>query len=83
MLRISDDEHQNEARYHQPQDCTENIPQVEAVPSPPVSTPRISFIPSNSVVVCQNTERDIYFKFICGDFVMLEQGFFTLPKEIS
>lgn len=76
-------EHWNEAEYHQAQACIEYVPEVKVVPSPPASTPKISFIHGNSVIVCQNTERDIYFTFICRDFVMLEQGFFTLPKDTS
>lgn len=60
MLRISDDEHRNEAGHHQAQGCIENIPEVKAVPSPPVSTPRISFIPRTHMGPGPTAEGDFW-----------------------
>jgi len=56
---------------------------VKIAPSTPVSTASISFIHGNSVVVCQNPEKDISFQFTRGDLVLLQQGFFTWPKVTS
>lgn len=56
---------------------------MKVVPSPPVSAPKISFIHSNSVLSVKTLNGTYISNLSAGIFVKLEEGFFTLPKDIS